>query len=103
MEPFSSLVSESLLKGMLRIGWERSPVVAFNTGVIYMVFVKDDQKNLTQVQLAVPQFVSMRGQQRLFWSPLKISTKLFAHTVSVPQSVRVVRFVLLNATSSFHE
>lgn len=47
---------------MLRIGWERwerSPVVASNTGVISMVFVKDDQKNLTQVQLAVPQFVSV--------------------------------------------
>lgn len=62
MEPCSSLVSESLLKAMLRIGWERwerSPVVASNTGVISMVFVKDDQKNLTQVQLAVPQFVSV--------------------------------------------
>lgn len=59
----TSLVSESLLKVMLRIGWEHgnaaSHVVAFNTGVISVVFVKVDQKNLTQMQLAVTQFVSM--------------------------------------------
>lgn len=88
---------------MLRIGWERSPVVAFNTGVISMVFVKDDQKNLTQVQLAVP--VCLRAVTAAFvLEPSQDFHKAIAHTVSVPPKRQSsIRFVLLNATSSFYE